>query len=652
MFNIKMTSSGYIYYITAVDSRGNESFFSRAIDETKYSNIIPSKIDNKSLVSNGKGYLEEFPETVKVMQKDNETFKNYPINFYKIENSESTITKKCDYKYEVVGTKLTGRISYYNENCEFPAEVKSRVQPNKGGFVETPVQSIPSVDTDGMSSEYNNAKIDLASKTTYPEGAKVKLDSANLLRRADMEVARLFTGGIYSKSLDTIDSYVADDNPEYIAIKHPNGVIEVVKNDGSVTKQNDNSTTKPADNDVIKPNNDDNNTTIPNDNDNNVTTPNNNDNNNKEEEADTEINNNNYVDEQRKSTEKEVEEGNKQTVKDTEYPIFVKTAGQKYLALCLINHEDEISLKAFPEYRNPEEFFDDLTYVWYQNPYIMTLDLTDENHNYFSSDYSVFYPKYGVDKTTTQRYQEAVYKKSKEVVNSIITNNMDEEEKIAKIYKYLEDNAKYNDAALEYAEAGNQDVYQKYPNSWNTYGILCEGLGVCQSYAYAFNILAYESGLESVMATGMMNNGGHAWNAVKIDGVWYMVDTTNNGGTFGVPYWVCCSSTDFIYENTFVLDEAFVDGTDYYEYLKNDDKCDWYTSQGLFAKSVEDCVDIWIKEKDKNNEIFIKYSVNDENSFISSFIQTAQAKGVDIQKDLATWNYATGAGMIMFVNSK
>ena len=93
MFNIKMMSSGYIYYITAVDSKGNESFFSRAIDETKYSNIIPSKVDNKSLVPNGKGYLEEFPETVKVMQKDNETFKNYPINFYKIENSASTITK-------------------------------------------------------------------------------------------------------------------------------------------------------------------------------------------------------------------------------------------------------------------------------------------------------------------------------------------------------------------------------------------------------------------------------------------------------------------------------------------------------------------------------------------------------------------------------
>ena len=72
-------------------------------------------------------------------------------------------------------------------------------------------------------------------------------------------------------------------------------------------------------------------------------------------------------------------------------------------------------------------------------------------------------------------------------------------------------------------------------NSFNCNGILCEGKGVCQSYAYAFDVLADLSGLESIMVTGTLSNGGHAWNAVKISGNWCMVDVTNNKNVVGIP---------------------------------------------------------------------------------------------------------------------
>lgn len=237
-------------------------------------------------------------------------------------------------------------------------------------------------------------------------------------------------------------------------------------------------------------------------------------------------------------------------------------------------------------------------------------------------------PKYNVDKATAAKYQEAVYKKAKEVANSIITTGMSDQEKVVAIYSYLEKNAKYNTEAYEYAMTGANDVYQKYPNSWNTYGILCEGLGVCQSYAYAFNAIANECNLESVMATGFMNNGGHAWNAAKIDNVWYMVDTTNNFNAIGAPYWVCNSSSEFIRNNGFVLDDGFVDGTNYSEYLKNDNTEDWYYVEGLYAKTPEECADIWLKEKNNKKEVFIKYNVVNQQNFINSFASYVIKKGV------------------------
>ncbi len=56
------------------------------------------------------------------------------------------------------------------------------------------------------------------------------------------------------------------------------------------------------------------------------------------------------------------------------------------------------------------------------------------------------------------------------------------------------------------------------------------GKGVCQSYAEAFNILAKEVGLSSILisgkAYGLNGLGGHAWNLVNIDGKIYHIDTT------------------------------------------------------------------------------------------------------------------------------
>jgi hypothetical protein len=59
---------------------------------------------------------------------------------------------------------------------------------------------------------------------------------------------------------------------------------------------------------------------------------------------------------------------------------------------------------------------------------------------------------------------------------------------------------------------------------------LRDGLGVCQGYALLFEMMSEFAGLECIFVGGEATNssgqtGGHAWNQVKVDGVWYCIDT-------------------------------------------------------------------------------------------------------------------------------
>lgn len=60
----------------------------------------------------------------------------------------------------------------------------------------------------------------------------------------------------------------------------------------------------------------------------------------------------------------------------------------------------------------------------------------------------------------------------------------------------------------------------------DAYTFFRDGVGICQAYALAFLALARGAGLEAdFVASDAMN---HAWNHVRVDGVWYHVDVTRD----------------------------------------------------------------------------------------------------------------------------
>jgi len=136
-----------------------------------------------------------------------------------------------------------------------------------------------------------------------------------------------------------------------------------------------------------------------------------------------------------------------------------------------------------------------------------------------------------------------------------------EEEKARAIFRWITDRVAYD---VEGFLKGN------YPDP-SPENVLRTRLAVCEGYARLFNALAQEVGLESELVAGRSKGYGfsseeaaqkkqadHAWNAVKLDGKWRLVDSTWGAGGMGPEkkflkrfneHWFSTRPEQFIYDH-------------------------------------------------------------------------------------------------------
>lgn len=117
---------------------------------------------------------------------------------------------------------------------------------------------------------------------------------------------------------------------------------------------------------------------------------------------------------------------------------------------------------------------------------------------------------------------EAIYNDSKDILRRIIKDDMTDYEKALAIFEYLVDRVSYDyDAFYSTSADSNNACYYLE-------GIFEYNRAVCDGKSKAFVLLCRIEGIECVRDWGSSLNGGagHAWNYVKLDGNWYMVDTT------------------------------------------------------------------------------------------------------------------------------
>ena len=105
------------------------------------------------------------------------------------------------------------------------------------------------------------------------------------------------------------------------------------------------------------------------------------------------------------------------------------------------------------------------------------------------------------------------------ILAQIISPTMSDYEKELAIHDYIIKTTSY-----DYDRLNNGTIPD---SSYTAAGVLINKIGVCEGYSEATKLLLNLVGIECEIVTGLAgNNVPHAWNIVKIDGAWYMLDTT------------------------------------------------------------------------------------------------------------------------------
>lgn len=292
------------------------------------------------------------------------------------------------------------------------------------------------------------------------------------------------------------------------------------------------------------------------------------------------------IEAQKENTKKIIEDAKKEEVKVPtvikDYKINAETAFEEYLALKLYSGEEKISIAAFPEMQNAESLVDTLSKVMYQNPLIIGIEAYGYDYNNLELQI-----RYNISKEDTAKQQEEIITEAKKIVSEVIKSGMTDEEKRKALYDYLNDNTKYDDAALENAESNNyKEVDESFNDSFTTYGIMVKKVGVCMSYAYTYKMLCDLAEVECIVTTGTIQGIPHAWNKVKIDNEWNQTDNTNNETNVGIPYMLFESNDEVAKSLTYIEDkEYWIDG-ELSKFVSTTSKNDYYVANNLEVKTL------------------------------------------------------------------
>ena len=179
-----------------------------------------------------------------------------------------------------------------------------------------------------------------------------------------------------------------------------------------------------------------------------------------------------------------------------------------------LGQDYQTAIEAFT-HDNPELFYIDV------NKMYLNIETTTK---FFKTTYNVYISAgngknyLNDDFTNANQLENAINQvenAKKNIINSLSGSDYD---KIMKIHDYLVDNTEYDSS---YQSIGTYGIY----------GALIGKKCVCEGYAKSLKYLANEAGIkcEIMQGTGTNNSGqteSHAWNCVKIDGIWYEVDAT------------------------------------------------------------------------------------------------------------------------------
>lgn len=212
------------------------------------------------------------------------------------------------------------------------------------------------------------------------------------------------------------------------------------------------------------------------------------------------------------------------TAPAVDYEVWGSNEFTTFLAANLVAHEEAIDVSDFTARPGMPEVDDAIGEAVYQNPYVL-------GYRGFRIIGGIVYVEYANDAAETSRLQAEIASAVDAAVSSATTDGMSDADKATALNSWLADTAEYDKAALA---ASEQTLFYPdgFEHAYDPSGVLLAengNLGVCASYAATYKALLDKAGVESVVVTGdVLDGGGHAWNKVKIDDQWLAVDPTWN----------------------------------------------------------------------------------------------------------------------------
>lgn len=233
---------------------------------------------------------------------------------------------------------------------------------------------------------------------------------------------------------------------------------------------------------------------------------------------------------------------------------------------------------------------------------------------------------------------EIIYNLAKDVLKNIISDDMNDFEKILCIYDWICVNTTYFNLNLNYISSSSYYLTE-FP-CFYLEGVFIQKVAVCDGFSKAFSLLCNMEGIKAVRITGKASSNmgvtkdNHAWNKVNLGGSWYLVDTTwaelrdsRSQGTERLQHRYFLT-TDSLTENSHY---PLIGRTKYENYRTNSDACSYYENMVLTCNKNEyETIyeDLVISTK-KEYENIVEYCILNGIDSIDLLVDVEYAKKVN-----------------------
>ena len=143
-----------------------------------------------------------------------------------------------------------------------------------------------------------------------------------------------------------------------------------------------------------------------------------------------------------------------------------------------------------------------------------------ENHRW------TWHLSYKVDAQMLSNYRRNIMNTARPLIDRAV--RMPERDRALFLHDYLAENTTYDKADASFVVKNAAALNSR---AHNILGPVLDGLAVCEGMAMAYRFLADLSDLKCIVVSGKAGGdgdqpGNHAWNIIRVDGVFYHVDTT------------------------------------------------------------------------------------------------------------------------------